>query len=170
MYRFSIGLAIVALGLVGCSKPADETAPAPGAAPAAPAAEPTSDSTPAPAPVAEATPAAEPAPAAEAKPVVALPEGFSKLFHVHPQMTLTSAETIDAATGQYKVIGELKASAKDMLDYFSKYFTENGWEEDAIMEQKGETVVSFKKDGYLEYVVTHEGGIGVIITITTGQA
>jgi predicted lipid-binding transport protein (Tim44 family) len=168
MKRFSIGLAVVALTLGGCSKPADE------AAPASPAMEPKAASTPAPAaPVAAAPapaqPAAAAAPVAEAKPVVSLPEGFSPRFHVHPQMTLTSAETIDAATGQYKVVGELKSSAKEMLDYFVKYFQDNGWEEDAVMEQKGETVVSFKKDGYLEYVVTHEGGIGVIITITTGQ-
>ncbi len=144
--------------MTGCAKPAEEAAPTPAEA-----------STPAPEPASTPAPAPAPEPAAEAKPAVVLPEGFAARFHVHPEMMLTSAETIDAAKGQYKVVGELRASAKEVLDYFVKYFQDNGWEEDAVMENEGTTVVSFKKDGYLEYIDSHEGGIGARITITTGQ-
>ncbi len=156
MRLFSIVCVLAAaIAVAGCAKPADEPA-SPAAVDAAPAPQPAS------------TPAsAEPTPAAKAE--VALPEGFSAHFHVHPEMTVSSAETVDAAQGQYKVMGELRASSREVLDYFVKYFQDNGWEEDAVMEQEGNAVVSFKKDGYLQYVDTHEGGIGARITITTGR-
>ncbi len=159
MRLFSIVCVLAAaIAVAGCAKPADEPA-SPAAVDAAPAPQPAS--TPAPAAPAEPTPAA--------KAEVALPEGFSAHFHVHPEMTVSSAETVDAAQGQYKVMGELRASSREVLDYFVKYFHDNGWEEDAVMEQEGNAVVSFTKDGYLQYVDTHEGGIGAQITITTGR-
>jgi hypothetical protein len=154
---FSFVILAAAVAAAGCSRPSESAPPAPktSAMPqAAPVSAPAPSSTPAPAPAAAA---------------VTLPEGFAKNFHVHPEMKVTGVETTDAAKAQYKVMGELRASAKDVMDYYVKYFQEHGWEEDAVMENKGYTVVSFKKDGYLEYVDAHEGGLGVVITISTGR-
>lgn len=154
-----LGIAMVA-ALAGCSKPAEtptEPATTQTAAPEVTA------SPPAAAPV-----SAEPAPAAEPA-AVTLPEGFTALYHVHPDMTLTEVETVNAETGEYKVSGELRIGPGALLDYYVKYFQDNGWEEDMVMEQEGIVVVSFKKDGHLQYVDAREGGIGMKITITTGQ-
>jgi hypothetical protein len=72
-------------------------------------------------------------------------------------------------SGEYKVSGELRIGPAALLDYYVKYFQDNGWEEDMVMEQEGIVVVSFKKGGHLQYVDAREGGIGMKITITTGQ-
>ncbi len=158
---------VLIAAIAGCSKPAEAPSePAAASAATAPVEElpaPQAASTPA------AAPAAEPAPAAAA-PSVTLPEGFTAHFHVNPEMTLTGVEILNADEAAYKVTGELRASTLEVLNYFVKYFRDNGWEEDMIMEQEGNTVVSFKKDGYLQYIDSHEGGIGAKITITTGKA
>lgn len=153
-------IAVVILGVAaGCSKPAE--APV-GPEAAAPQAEPTA-AAPAPEPTPEPAASAEPA-------AVVLPEGFAALYHVHPEMTLTEAETVNAETAEYKVSGELRIGPGALLNYYVNYFQQNGWEEDMVMEQEGTVVVSFKKDGHLQYVDAREGGIGMKITITTGQA
>jgi len=156
-----LGVVMLA-ALAGCSKPAEApaeptTPTTEAAAPEVPASPPVSAPT-----VAEAIPATESA-------AVALPEGFKALYHTHPDMTLTEVETINAETGEYKVSGELRIGPAALLDYYVKYFQGNGWEEDMVMEQEGIVVVSFKKDGHLQYIDAREGGIGMKITITTGQ-
>ncbi len=152
---FLLGASIVGL-LSGCSRPAEE--------PEAPEAE---------TPVQTAVaPDLAPTPAAAEEPetpTVALPEGFTTRYHVHPDMTLTSVETVNAETAEYKVSGELRIGPGALLDYYVNYFQDNGWQEDMVMEQEGMVVVSFKKDGHLQYVGAREGGIGMKIDITTGQ-
>lgn len=154
--------AVVVGSFSGCSKPAEEPE-------AAEPATPTQTATaPDPAPAAE--PSAEPVAAEEPEEsAVVLPEGFAARYHVHPDMTLTSAETVNAETSEYKVSGELRIGPGALLDYYVKYFQDNGWQEDMVMEQEGIVVVSFKKDGHLQYVDAREGGIGMKIDITTGQ-
>lgn len=165
---FIVVLSVVLIAaFAGCSKPAEEAAPSETAAAPAAATAPAEEL---PAPQAASTPAAAPVTAVAAAPTVTLPEAFTAHFHVHPEMTLTAVETLNADEAAYKVTGELRASTLQVLNYFVKYFNDNGWEEDMIMEQEGNTVVSFKKDGYLQYVDTHEGGLGARITITTGKA
>ncbi len=145
----------VIIGSIGCSRPAEAPtaeAPAPQAAvPAGPA--------PAPASAAETEPA----------PQVALPEGLPALVHIYPGLVITEATVIDAATNQFQITGETDSRVNRILDYYMKYFPENGWEEDMIMEQHGNTVISFKKDGILQYVESKEGGPGSIVTITIGN-
>lgn len=151
---------VVLVAITGCSEPAEAPA-TPASEAVAPAEMPASQ--PAPAPV-----AAEPAAPAESAAVV-LPDAFAALYHVHPDMTLSEVETINAETGEYKVSGELRIGPAGLLNYYVKYFQDNGWEEDMVMEQEGIVVVSFKKDGQLQYVDAREGGIGMKITITTGR-
>jgi hypothetical protein len=155
--------AMVLMAMAGCSKPAE--------APAEPATPDTEAAVPTEAPVSapESAPAVAESESAAETAAVVLPEGFKALYHVHPDMTLTSVETVNAETGEYKVSGELRIGPGALLNYYVKYFQDNGWEEDMVMEQEGTVVVSFKKDGHLQYIDAREGGIGMKIDITTGQ-
>ncbi len=164
-YAVLLILFAVALAVAGCDRASGPEASSPEASVPQAAAAPVPAAAPVAAPASTPPPAVTPA----ADPAVTLPEEFAKNFHTHPEMTVTAAETTDAAKMQYKVTGELRSSARDVMDYYVKYFQEHGWAEDAVMEQEGASVVSFKKDGYLQYVDTREGGIGVKITITTGR-
>jgi len=152
--------AIALAAMAGCSKPADETATAsPETETQLAAVEPPSQPAPAPAPE----------PKEEPKPQVALPEGLPAVVHVYPKMDITEVNTLNADEKQYEIKGESKSSVVDVLNYYAKYFRENGWEEDMLMEQPANTVISFKKDGILEYVESQEGGYGCYVTITTGK-
>lgn len=156
---FLLGASVVGL-LSGCSRPAEEPEATEAETPVQTAVAPD----PAPTPPAETAAAGEPE-----TPAVVLPEGFTTRYHVHPDMTLTSVETVNAETAEYKVSGELRIGPSALLDYYVNYFQDNGWQEDMVMEQEGIVVVSFKKNGYLQYVDAREGGIGMKIDITTGQ-
>ena len=114
--------------------------------------------------------APEPALAIEAAPEpMALPEGFPEGVHLYPEMELTEVVVIDADELRYKVVGASRTSVDDVLEYYEKYFPENAWDEDMIMAQPGNTIISFTKDGLLQYVEAKEGGYGCYVTITTGR-
>lgn len=163
-------LPAVIAGSIGCSEPAQapvhETPPPQAAAPE-PAPNPVS--APAPAPASPDAPAPVAAPQPEPAPQVPLPEGLPAIVHIYPGLKITEATVIDAATNQFQIKGETDSRVNRVLDYYIKYFPENGWEEDMIMEQPGNTVISFKKDGILQYVESKEGGPGSLVTITIGS-
>lgn len=98
-----------------------------------------------------------------------LPEGFPKVVHIWPEIIVQSVEATNPDALQYKVEGMVAANPEEVLDYYTKYFRENGWTEDMVMVQEINSVVSFKKDGVLEYVEAEVGGIGSRVTITTGK-
>jgi hypothetical protein len=150
-YLFS---ALALTMLAACSQPAEESAPE---APAKPAA------------AVEPTPAAQPQPAPEPEPKVALPEGLPKQVYIDPSITVTEANTLNAEENRYEIKGETSSNVAKVMKDYVKYFRENGWEEDMIMEQEINTVVSFKKDGLLQYVEADVGGPGSLVTITTGN-
>ena len=155
-------LSVFALAILpGCSQSADDANESTAAETEQVAAAPT------PTPAPEPAPAPEPEP--EPEPQIELPEGLPKIIHIHPEMTVTEANTLNAEELQFEIKGETRKSVVQVLNYYTKYFRDNGWEEDMIMEHEGNTVVSFSKDGVLQYVDSTEGGYGCYITITTGK-
>lgn len=156
MNRFSLLLlSTLALATIaGCSKPADEVS---------------KDASTPQTETATAAPTPAPTPVPEPKPQVALPEGLPAVVHVYPEIEVTEVNTLNAAELQFEIKGETSKSVVQVLNYYAKYFRDNGWEEDMLMEQPGNTVISFKKDGVLEYVESTEGGPGCRVTITTGK-
>ena len=157
MIRIAIAQLVLNVALAACSNPAGEPElPAPAEPVAA-----------APAPKPETAPVHEPQP----KPAVALPEGLPALVHVWADITVTEANTLNAGENHYEIKGETRKSSAQVMNYYIRYFHEKGWEEDMIMEHEaGKTIVSFKKDGILQYVDSTEGGYGCYVTITTGNS
>ena len=155
MNRLTIALSLMVLfPLAGCAKPSEEA------------------STPEPVEIAvapEQAPVSAPEPQPEPEPGIELPEGLPAVVHVFPKIKVTEVITINAGENQYEIKGETDSSTVQVLNYYIKYFRENGWEEDMLMEHEGNTVVSFKKDGILQYVDSVEGGYGCYVTITTGN-
>lgn len=148
---------IAAVSLAGCTQPAE-----------APTAEASAPEVATPAPAA-AEPAPAPVPEPEPEPQIAMPDGLPAVVHVYPQVNVTEVTTVDAATNQFVIKGETRSSTVQVLNYYIDYFRKNAWEEDMIMEQHGNTVISFHKDGILQYVESNEGGPGSFVTITVGN-
>lgn len=153
MSRSWFALVLISSSLIsGCSKPAespDSIAPV--------SANPAAVSTP------------EPPPAPAAEPAVALPEELPSAIHVWADIRVIEANTVNAGENKFEIKAETRKSIVQVMNYYIQYFRENGWEEDMIMEHEGNTVVSFKKDGILQYVDATEGGGGSYVTITTGN-
>ena len=140
--------ALMCLAIVGCGggdEPAEEAVSETAAAPKMPAA--------------PAEPEPEPIP---------LPDGYPEAASVFPGLEITSAEVLDAEKIMYKVTGATTKTFDDVLEYYEKYFADGGWEEDMIMTQPDQAIISFSKDGLLVAVEAMEGGLGCYVTITTG--
>jgi hypothetical protein len=150
-------LLVALLGVAGCSKPAE--APSSGPSVDAPAV----SSAPSP------TPAPQPASEPEPEPAVQLPAGLPSAVHVYAEIEVTEVNTLNADENQYEIKGKTLQSVVQVMNYYIRFFRENGWDEDMIMEHEGNTVVSFKKDGILQYIDSTEGGGGCFVTITTGN-
>ncbi len=57
----------------------------------------------------------------------------------------------------------------DVLEHYEAVFSEGGWTEDMSMANEGMTIIAAIKDGLLVTVESYEGGLGSIVSITTGN-
>jgi len=160
MYRFAMGFVALALGamIAGCS-PAEDAAP-PGPAQEEPGVSNGLDVDEGAIDVVPVEPETE-APAEPQKVTLELPEGFPKVVHIWSEIIPEEVETIDASKKQFKVTGTVPANPA--------WFRDNGWEEDMIMVQEVNGIVSFHTDEVLQYIEAEVGGIGSNVTITTGE-
>ena len=117
-------------------------------------------------PVLEALSQEEPEPEPEP---IALPEGFPETVPMLEGLEITSAEVLDADKGMFKVVGVSTMVIDEILEHYEAVFREGGWTEDMSMANEGMTIIAAIKDGLLVTVESHEGGVGSIVTITTGN-
>lgn len=110
-----------------------------------------------------------PAPAETEEAALEMPEGFPEDIHVWSEIILEDAEVIDADANQFRLSGTVPANPEEVVDYYEEWFRDNGWEEDMIMVQETNGVVSFHTDTLLQYVEAEVGGLGSIVSITTGN-
>ncbi len=100
---------------------------------------------------------------------IPLPEGFPESVPMLEGLEITSAEVLDAGKGMFKVVGASTMVIDDVLEHYEAVFSEGGWTEDMSMANEGMTIISASKDGLLVTVESYEGGLGSIVTITTGN-
>ncbi len=100
---------------------------------------------------------------------IPLPEGFPDSVPLLEGLQITSAEVLDADKGMFKVVGVSTMVIDDILEHYEAVFSEGGWTEDMSMANEGMTIISAIKDGFLVTVESHEGGLGSIVSITTGN-
>ena len=100
---------------------------------------------------------------------IALPEGFPETVPMLADLDITSAETQDAGKRMFKVVGRSTLTIDEVLEHYEKVFPENGWSEDMSMATEGMTIISAKKDGLLVMIESNKGGLGSIVTMTTGN-
>ena len=100
---------------------------------------------------------------------IPLPEGFPDSVPLLEGLQITSAEVLDAGKGMFKVVGVSTMVIDDILAHYEAVFSEGGWTEDMSMANEGMTIISAIKDGFLVTVESHQGGLGSIVTITTGN-
>jgi len=147
-----LGLTLMGLALAACSgddAAVDESTEA-------------ADSPPALETVLQEEPEPEPEP-------IPLPEGFPDSVPLLEGLQITSAEVLDADKGMFKVVGVSTMVIDDILAHYEAVFSEGGWTEDMSMANEGMTIISAIKDGFLVTVESHQGGLGSIVTITTGN-
>ena len=117
-------------------------------------------------PVLEALSQEEPEPEPEP---IALPEGFPETVPMLEGLEITSAEVLDADKGMFKVVGVSTMVIDEILEHYEAVFREGGWTEDMSMANEGMTIIAAIKDGFLVTVESHEGSLGSIVSITTGN-
>lgn len=100
---------------------------------------------------------------------IPLPEGFPESVPMLKGLEITSAEILDAGKGMFKVVGASTLAINDILEHYEAVFSEGGWTEDMLMDNEGMTIISAIKDGLLVTVESNKGGLGSIVTITTGN-
>ena len=100
---------------------------------------------------------------------IPLPEGFPESVPLLEGLQITSVEVLDADKGMFKVVGVTTMVIDDILAHYEAVFSEGGWTEDMSMANEGMTIISAIKDGFLVTVESHQGGLGSIVTITTGN-
>ena len=100
---------------------------------------------------------------------IPLPEGFPDSVPLLEGLQITSAEVLDAGKGMFKVVGMSTMVIDEILEHYEAVFREGGWTEDMSMANEGMTIISAIKDGFLVTVQSHQGGLGSIVTITTGN-
>ena len=109
------------------------------------------------------------APAEAAPPAVTLPDGYPENIPMYPELELTAAETLDAATAQFKITGTTLDSYERVLERYEVTFREAGWTEEMSMSMEGTSIITVSKDGLIVTVEAIEGGRGSILTYTTGR-
>ena len=80
-----------------------------------------------------------------------------------------SAETKDAATNQFTVVGHAPMDEVKVMEWYANRWNELGWDEDMLMEQHGNTIVSYIKDGLVVVVDSVPAPGGSRVTMTTGN-
>lgn len=100
---------------------------------------------------------------------IPVPGGFPKSFPILEGLEITFAQVLDADKGMYKVVGASTLTIAEVLEHYEAVFTEGGWAEDMSMDNEGMTIISAIKDGLLVTVESHEGGLGSVVSITTGN-
>ena len=100
---------------------------------------------------------------------IPLPDGFPESVPMLEGLEITSAEVLDAGKGMFKVVGASTLMIDDILEHYEAVFSEGGWAEDMSMANEGMTIISAIKDGLLVTVESYEGGLGSIVSITTGN-
>ena len=121
---------------------------------------------------ADAPPALDALAQEEPEPVpepIPLPEGFPESVPMLEGLEISSAEVLDAGKGMFKVVGASTLVIDEILEHYEAVFSEGGWTEDMSMANEGMTIIAAIKDGLLVTVESHEGGVGSIVTITTGN-